>query len=146
MPLAIAWLQIGAGSMIFIIFLGAFFPLLLATMDGVRGVRDTWCEVAESLGATKFETFTTVVLPGAMPVIWNGCRIAFGIAWMCVVAAEMLPGTTAGLGFLIMYAYNLGQIQIIVAGMVIIGIIGIGVDGIFRAVDKTYLSWRALER
>jgi len=146
MPLAIAWLQIGAGSMIFIIFLGAFFPLLLATLDGVRGVRNTWCEVAESLGATKFEMFTTVVLPGAMPVIWNGCRIAFGIAWMCVVAAEMLPGTSEGLGFLIMYAYNLGQIQIIVAGMVIIGIIGIGVDCIFRAVDKTYLSWRALER
>jgi len=79
-------------------------------------------------------------------VSWNGCRIAFGIAWMCVVAAEMLPGTSEGLGFLIMYAYNLGQIQIIVAGMVIIGIIGIGVDCIFRAVDKTYLSWRALER
>ncbi len=146
MPLAIAWLQIGAGSMIFIIFLGAFFPLLLATIDGVRGVRNTWCEVAESLGATKFETFTTVVLPGALPVIWNGCRIAFGIAWMCVVAAEMLPGTSAGLGFLIMYAYNLGQIQIIVAGMVVIGIIGIGVDFVFRTVDKRYLSWRALER
>jgi NitT/TauT family transport system permease protein len=146
MPLAIAWFQIGGGSMIFIIFLGAFFPLLLATIDGVRGVRNTWCEVAESLGATKVETFATVVLPGALPVIWNGCRISFGIAWMCVVAAEMMPGVTAGLGFLIMYAYNMGQIQIIVAGMVVIGIIGLGVDFVFRAVDTRYLSWRALER
>ena len=146
MPLAIAWLQIGPGSMLFIIFLGAFFPLLLATIDGVHEVRNSWCEVAESLGATKFEMFTTVVLPGALPAIWNGCRISFGIAWMCVVAAEMLPGTSAGLGFLIMYAYNLGQIQIIVAGMVVIGIIGLGVDFVFRAVDKRYLSWRALER
>jgi NitT/TauT family transport system permease protein len=146
MPLAVAWFQLGMQAMIFIIFLGAFFPILLSTIDGVRGVRNSWLDVAASLKATDIETFRTVILPGSLPSIWNGLRIAFGIAWMCVVAAEMLPGTTAGLGFLIMYAYNLGQIQIIVAGMVIIGLIGLGTDLLFRFAEKRYLSWRALER
>jgi len=146
MPLAVAWFQLGLQSIIFIIFLGAFFPILVSSIDGVRGVRNLCLDVAASFKATDMETFLTVLLPGSLPSIWNGLRIAFGIAWMCVVAAEMLPGTTAGLGFLIMYAYNLGQIQIIVAGMVIIGLIGLLADSLFRVVEKRYLSWRALER
>jgi NitT/TauT family transport system permease protein len=61
---------------------------------------------------------------------------------MCVVAAEMLPGTTAGLGFLIMYAYNLGQLQVIGAGIVVIGIIGLGADAIFRAGQDRLFAWQ----
>jgi len=92
--------------------------------------------------STTFEKVRTVIVPGALPVIWTGLRVAFAVAWMCVVAAEMLPGTSAGLGFMIMYAYNLGQLQVIGAGMVIIGIIGLGADMLFRAGQKKFFHWQ----
>ena len=142
MPFAIAWFGIGFDSILFIIVFGAFFPILINTIDGVEGVRRRWIEVAEMFHATPLEKVTTVVFPGASPMIWTGLRVSFGIAWMCVVAAEMLPGTTAGLGYLIMYAYNLGQLQVIGAGMVIIGIIGLGADFLFRAGQVRFFSWQ----
>ena len=92
--------------------------------------------------ATTFERFRTVILPGALPGIWTGLRVSFGVAWMCVVAAELLPGTTAGLGFLIMYAYNLGQLQVIGAGMIVIGLIGLLADTAFRAGQERFFSWQ----
>jgi NitT/TauT family transport system permease protein len=145
MPFAIAWFGIGMNSILFIIATGAFFPILINTIDGVNGVRRQWVEVAEMLHATPFEQVRTVVVPGALPVIWTGLRVSFGVAWMCVVAAEMLPGSSAGLGFLIMYAYNLGQLQVIGAGMIIIGIIGLGADTLFRAGQARFFSWQGKE-
>ncbi len=142
MPFAIAWFGIGFKSIIFIIFMGAFFPILINTIDGVYGVRNQWTDVARMFRATSFEKIRTVVVPGALPVIWTGLRVAFAVAWMCVVAAEMLPGTSAGLGFMIMYAYNLGQLQVIGAGMVVIGIIGLGADGLFRAGQARFFHWQ----
>lgn len=146
MPLVIGWLRIGTSSMVFIIFIGALFPVLINVIDGVRAVRLSWLEVAQSLGATRGEVLRTVVFPAALPGIWTGMRVAFGVAWMCVVAAEMLPGTTVGLGYLIMYAYNLGQIQIIIAGIIVIGLIGLGVDVLFRLAGERWMSWQASER
>lgn len=145
MPLAIAWFKIGFGSLIFIIFIGSFFPVLISTVEGVHNVRIRWLEVAESLGATTGEKFVTVVIPGALPFIWTGFRLAFGVAWMCLVAAEMLPGTSAGLGYLIMYAYNLGQIGVIVAGMIVIGVIGIFSDYLFRCGQVRFFGWQGKE-
>ncbi len=145
MPLAIAWFSIGFGSILFIIFIGSFFPVLISTLDGVRAIRVLWLDVAETLGATPLEKFITVIAPAAFPFVWTGLRVAFGIAWMCVVAAEMLPGTSSGLGYLIMYAYNLGQIQVIVAGMVVIGIIGILFDHLFRAGQSRLFAWQGKE-
>jgi NitT/TauT family transport system permease protein len=87
-----------------------------------------------------------VILPGAAPTIWTGLRVGFGIAWMCVVAAEMLPGTTSGLGYLILYAYNFGQMQVIIAGMVVIGLIGLSIDYFFKGVEAREFGWRELER
>jgi NitT/TauT family transport system permease protein len=87
-----------------------------------------------------------VILPGAAPTIWTGLRVGFGVAWMCVIAAEWMPGTTMGLGYLILYAYNFGQINVVVAGMVVIGIIGIAFDLLFKQVEKRWFMWRGLER
>ena len=145
MPFAIAWFGIGFNSILFIIGMGAFFPILINTVDGVQGDRLRWIEVAETFHATTFEKLRTVILPGALPVIWTGLRVSFGVAWMCVVAAEMLPGTTAGLGYLIMYAYNLGQLKVIGAGMIIIGIIGLGADTLFRAGQTRLFGWQGRE-
>ncbi|ABS55254.1 binding-protein-dependent transport systems inner membrane component [Methanoregula boonei 6A8] len=145
-PLALAWFKIGIVSIVFIIFIGAVFPILLNTVDGVRGVKNTWIEVCTTLGASERQILTKVILPGAAPTIWTGLRVGFGISWMCVVAAEILPGPTSGLGYLIMYAYNLGQINVIIAGIIVIGLIGLVIDQGFRAVEKRWFGWRGLER
>ncbi|KAF5032218.1 putative aliphatic sulfonates transport permease protein SsuC [anaerobic digester metagenome] len=145
-PLALAWFKIGLGSMVFIIALGSFFPVLLNTLDGVRSVKRTWIEAAMTLGATERQILTRVILPGALPTIWTGMRVGFGIAWMCVVAAEMMPGTNSGLGYLILYAYNFSQVQVIIAGMIVIGIIGLGIDVALRRFEERRFRWRELER
>jgi NitT/TauT family transport system permease protein len=145
-PLALAWFKIGLASMVFIIALGAFFPILLNTLDGVKSVKRNWIESAEILGANHRQVMLKVVLPGAAPTIWTGLRVGFGIAWMCVVAAEMMPGTNSGLGYLIISSYNWGQVQVIIAGMIVIGLIGIGFDYLFKVIDRRSFSWRELER
>lgn len=145
-PLALAWFKTGLVSMTFIIFIGAIFPVLLNTVDGVKSVNRTWVESAFTFGATQPQILRKVILPAALPTVWTGLRLGFGIAWMCVVAAEMLPGTTTGLGYLIMYAYNWGQSQVIIAGMIVIGLIGLGIDGLFRAVENRQFRWRGMIR
>jgi NitT/TauT family transport system permease protein len=145
-PLALAWFKIGFVSIVFIIFIGAFFPILLNTIDGVKSIKRTWVEVAGTLGARETQILGKVILPGASPTIWTGLRVGFGIAWMCVVAAEWLPGITRGLGYLILYAYNFGQTNVIIAGMVVIGVIGILIDQVFKAGERRWFSWRSLER
>lgn len=146
LPLSIAWYGIGLTSKVFIIFIGAFFPILINTIDGIKNVRKTWLEVAATLGASERQLLVKVVIPGAAPLIWTGLRIGFGIAWMVLVAAELLPGTTSGLGYLIMYAYNFGQFDVIVAGMIVIGLIGISIDFLFQGVERRKFSWRRQER
>jgi NitT/TauT family transport system permease protein len=73
-------------------------------------------------------------------------RVGFGIAWMCVVAAEMMPGTNSGIGYLIMSSYNWGQVPVIIAGIIVIGLIGIVVDYLFKLVERSSFKWRELER
>jgi len=145
-PLALAWFKIGITSVVFIISVGAFFPILLNTIDGVNGVKKTWIEVASNLGSSERQMMAKVIIPGAAPTIWTGLRVGFGVAWMCVIAAEWMPGTTVGLGYLILYAYNFGQINVVVAGMVVIGIIGIAFDFLFKKVENRWFMWRGLER
>jgi len=143
-PLALAWFKVGLTSIVFIIFIGAFFPILLDTIHGVNGIRRTWLEAAYTLGANDWLILYKVVIPGAAPTIWTGMRVGFGIAWMCVVAAEMLPGISSGLGYLIIYSYNWGMVDTIIAGMVTIGLIGLAMDFGFRAVESKEFKWRGL--
>lgn len=145
-PLALAWFKIGFGSIVFIIFIGAFFPVLLNTIDGVKRVNKTWIETAQIFGATDLQLLAKVIVPASLPTIWTGLRVGFGIAWMSVVAAEMLPGTTSGLGYLILYAYNFGQIQVIVAGMIVIGLIGLCIDYLLKRVETKKFHWQGMDR
>jgi NitT/TauT family transport system permease protein len=145
-PLALAWFRIGLLSMVFIIAIGAFFPILLNTLDGVKSIKKTWIEAAHTLGAKERQVLAKVILPGAAPTIWTGLRVGFGIAWMCVVAAEMMPGTNSGIGYLIITSYNWGQVQVIIAGIVVIGLIGLGIDYLFKIVERKKFMWRELDR
>lgn len=145
-PLALAWFKIGFGSIVFIIFIGAFFPVLLNTIDGVKRVNKTWIETAQIFGATDLQLLAKVIVPASLPTIWTGLRVGFGIAWMSVVAAEMLPGTTSGLGYLILYAYNFGQVQVIIAGMIVIGLIGLCIDYLLRRIEHKKFHWQGMDR
>lgn len=128
-------------SMLFIIFVGAFYPILTATIHGVRSVNTTLVDSARVLGASQRQIFRKVLLPAALPAIITGMRIGLGIAWMCLVSAEMLPGSLSGIGYMITHAFTLASTDIVIAGMISIGCVGAFMDMIFRQIEKVKFSW-----
>lgn len=133
-------------SMLFIIFIGSFFPILINTVHGVSGVRSTLIDSARVLGASEGDIFLKILLPAAAPSIVTGMRLGLGGAWMCLVAAEMMPGSISGVGYLITHAYTVARTDIVMAGMISIGMIGIVIDGTFRFFEDRYFSWQRLSR
>jgi len=115
--------EIGIG-MVFILFWGAVFPILMDTMHGVRGVRRRHLEVARVSGAGKWFSFRHVILPASVPDIIAGYRMAVGRCWMVIIAAEMLPGTNSGIGYLLRYAYQISRYDVMGACVTIIALIG----------------------
>ena len=142
-PIAILWFGIGDRSALFIIFLGAFFPILLNTISGVLSINKRLIESSMILGARKATLFTKVLAPGAMPSIITGIRIALGIGWMTLVAAEFTGVRSGyGLGYMIMTARDIQRPDQIIAGMAVIGLIGFGMDMVIRKIEDTILRWR----
>jgi len=94
-------------GMLFVIFYGGFFPIFLNTVLGVKSVKDIFIESAQLLGADKNQLFRKVIVPSALPAILTGLRVGLGVSWMVIIAAEMLPGSDAGIGYLIMFSYEL---------------------------------------
>lgn len=133
-------------SMIFIIFIGAFFPIITNTIYGVQSVRRILIDSALVLGAQSHDVFRKILLPAAAPSIVSGMRIGLGVAWMCLVAAEMLPGSIAGVGYLITHAYTMARTDIVIAGMISIGVIGTLLDTVFRYIADKKFSWQRLSR
>lgn len=133
-------------SMLIIIFIGAFFPILLNTVYGVKSVRSTLIDSARVLGASKRDIFLKILLPGAAPSIVTGMRLGLGVAWMCLVAAEMMPGSISGIGYVITHAYIVARTDIVIAGMVSIGAIGLALDAAFRYFETRCFAWQRLSR
>lgn len=133
-------------TMLIVIFIGAFFPILLNTVHGFSGVPATLIDSARVLGASERDIFFKVLLPGAAPSIVTGMRLGLGGAWMCLVAAEMMPGSISGIGYLITHAYTVARTDIVMAGMISIGIIGLLIDVTFRAVEDRCFAWKRLAR
>ncbi len=129
-------------SMLFIIFIGAFYPVMTSTIHGVRSVNVTLIDSARVLGASEMQIFRKVLIPAAMPSIITGMRIGLGIAWMCLVSAEMLPGSLSGVGYLITHAFTLASTDIVIAGMISIGLVGALMDMIFHRIEQVKFSWR----
>ena len=133
-------------SMLFIIFIGGFYPILTSAMHGVRTVPGALLDAARVLGANEGDIFCKVLLPGSAPAIVNGLRIGLGVSWMCLVSAEMLPGSLSGVGYLITHAYTVGRTDVVVAGMVSIGTIGACMDWLFRQTEERKFAWKRLAR
>ncbi len=133
-------------SMIFIIFIGGFYPILTSSIHGVTSVNRTLIDSARVLGAGEMQVFHKVLLPAAMPSIINGLRIGLGISWMCLVSAEMLPGSISGVGYLITHAYTLASTDIVIAGMISIGVVGMAMDKVFHHIENRKYAWQRLAR
>ena len=141
-PFAMIWFKAGVvESSAFIVFIGAFFPILLNTISGVKGVPVLFIESAYTLGANSKQILTKVVLPASMPNILSGLRIGIGIGWMSLVAAEMM-GQDYGLGSFIINSSTVLRMDRVVVGMITIGILGFLMDRIFKWLESSLLSWR----
>lgn len=135
-PIAILWFGIGDGAGIFLIFLSAFFPIAVGTTAAVRNISLVHQRSAQNFGLRGLELFRRVVLPAAMPQIITSLRIALGVAWLVIVAAEMV-GMDSGLGYLINDARNAGsRYDLVVATMIVIGLIGIVLDLLIRRLER----------
>ncbi|MEO3387307.1 ABC transporter permease [Mesorhizobium sp. CAU 1741] len=140
LPLAMIIFGIGPKSAIFLVFLGAFYPILINTVFGVRSVEPRLFEAASMLGCTGSAQFAKVVLPAALPAIFTGLRLGLGFAWMIIVIGEM-TGVSTGLGAIIMEARQLSRTEIVICGMIAIGIAGFISDRIILMVGRRLLSW-----
>lgn len=135
-PIAILWFGVGDLASVFLIFLGCFFPLVLTAINAVQSVPAVYVNAARNFGLSPAAIVGRVLYPAAAPQLIVGLRITLGVAWLVVVAAEMIA-VNSGLGFLIVDARNAGnRYDLVVAGMVIIGLIGLLLDAGMRSLEK----------
>ncbi|RLB00152.1 MAG: ABC transporter permease [Deltaproteobacteria bacterium] len=142
-PIAILWFGIGIKSAAFIIFLGSFFPILLNTISGVLSVNNIFLEAARTLNASERDIFFKVLIPGSIPSIFVGMKIGMGIGWMTLVAAEFTGVKEGyGLGYMIMTARDIQRPDEIIAGMFVIGAIGLLINYALASCESKILRWR----
>jgi ABC-type nitrate/sulfonate/bicarbonate transport system permease component len=139
-PLSILWFGIGDLQIVYIIFLAAFFPVVLNSLAGARDVDTYLVRAGLSLGASGRELFLTVVLPAALPHIFTGVRIGLGIGWMALVAGELVAAPS-GLGYMINNARTLFRSDYILLGMVLIGALGLALDYLMRQAARLAMPW-----
>ena len=138
-PLAIVFFGVGNKPAVFLIFLGALFPIVVACMNGVATVPVVFRQAGRNFGLSSAELVRRVVLPASLPQILVGLRLAFGVAWLVVVAAEMVA-VNSGLGYLVIDSRNAGnRYDLVVAAMLLIGVLGLALDSVFRQCER--LRW-----
>jgi NitT/TauT family transport system permease protein len=136
-PVAILWFGVSDAAPIFLIFLASVFPITVTTIAAVQGVQAVYLRAAKNFGLSGAKLFLRVIFPATLPQIITGLRIALGVAWLVVVAAEMIA-VNSGLGYLIIDARNAGKrYDLVVAGMVVIGMIGWLLDGLMRQLERS---------
>jgi NitT/TauT family transport system permease protein len=142
-PIAILWFGVGNASPIYLIFIASVFPMIVQTTAGVHTIEKRYLRAAENFGVTRAKLFLQVVIPATLPQIIVGMRIGLGVAWLVVVAAEMIA-LHSGLGYLIIDSRNAGnRYDLVIAGMIIIGLIGLLLDGIMRLLENMKMvRWR----
>lgn len=139
-PLAILWFGIGESSKLYIIFYGAFFPILLNTVDGIHNIDKRYLELGRVYEVDKKRLVWRVILPGALPSILTGIRVGLGNAWVCVVAAEMIAATK-GIGYMLTNGRSLSRADDVILAMLLIGVVGKFMDDILKFVSKKIMKW-----
>lgn len=139
-PIAIIWLGIGEQSKIFIIFIGAFFPILTNVIDGISQIDKRFFEVSQTFEISRKKLITNVMIPAALPQVMTGLKIGLGNAWICVVAAEMIAATS-GIGYMLMDGRSLSMPGQVVLSMIIVGIIGKLMEDILRSIQNKLIKY-----
>ena len=142
-PIAILWFGVGNVSPIFLIFISSVFPMVVQTTVGVHTIEKRYLRAAANFGVSRATLFRQVVIPAVLPQIIVGMRIGLGVAWLVVVAAEMIA-LRSGLGYMIIDSRNAGnRYDLVIAGMIIIGLIGLLLDGLMRLLEGLkVVRWR----
>ena len=142
-PIAILWFGVGDASPIYLIFISSVFPMIVQTTVGVHTIDKRYLRAAENFGVSRATLFTQVVIPAVLPQVLVGMRIGLGVAWLVVVAAEMIA-LRSGLGYMIMDSRNAGnRYDLVIAGMIIIGVIGLSLDSSMRRLERIrWVRWR----
>lgn len=142
-PIAILWFGVGDVSPIFLIFISSVFPMVVQTTAGVHTIEQRYLRAAANFGVSRGTLFRQVVIPAVLPQIIVGMRIGLGVAWLVVVAAEMIA-LRSGLGYLIIDSRNAGnRYDLVIAAMIIIGLIGLMLDGVMRLLEGLKaVRWR----
>jgi NitT/TauT family transport system permease protein len=142
-PIAILWFGVGNASPIYLIFISSVFPMAVQTVSGVHTIEPRYLRAAANFEVSRRELFRRVVIPAALPQIIVGMRIGLGVAWLVVVAAEMIA-LRSGLGYLIIDSRNAGnRYDLVIAGMIIIGLIGFALDAVMRRLEGLRaVEWR----
>jgi NitT/TauT family transport system permease protein len=140
LPLSMILFGLGSRSAFALVFLGAFYPILLNTIFGVKNVDPKLFEAASMLGCHGKAQFYRVVLPAALPSIFNGLRLGLGLAWFVIVVGEM-TGVPQGLGAIIMDGRTLSRTELVICGMIVIGVAGYVSDRIILAIGNRFLRW-----
>jgi NitT/TauT family transport system permease protein len=140
LPLSMIFFGVGPNAAVFLVFLGAFFPIVINTTFGVKSVEGRLFEAAAMLGCKGASMFRQVVLPAAMPSIFNGLRLGHGIAWFLIVVGEM-TGVPEGLGAAIMDGRMLSRTDVVISGMIVIGFTGFMTDRFLVVLNNRILKW-----
>ncbi len=149
LPIAILWLGTGTPTALAIVAYASFFPVLINTVHGVSRVDRKLVLAAHTMGISRWTILTRVVLPGALPSILLGTRLAMGVAWTAIIAAELAVGAKSGGGgsggigqmMFVFYAYNI-DLNAIVVCMAVVGVVALLIDQLFRLVEKRLIPWR----
>jgi ABC-type nitrate/sulfonate/bicarbonate transport system permease component len=149
LPIAILWLGTGTPTALAIVAYASFFPVLVNTVHGVSRVDRKLVLAARTMGMSRLTILTRVVLPGAMPAILLGTRLAMGVAWTAIIAAELAVGSKSGGGssggigqmMFVFYAYNI-DLNAIVVCMAVVGVVALLIDRLFRTAERHLIPWR----
>lgn len=144
LPISIAIFGIADFGAIFLITIGAFYPIVINTTQGARDVETNWIRAAQMMGANRFDILRRIVLPAALPSIFTGLRIGLGIGWTAVIVSEMVA-VKSGLGYVLWDAYYVGRMDIVIADMVSIGLVGFLSDWLIVRLEMWVLRWRRLQ-
>lgn len=140
-PLLVVWFGIGELPKAILILVGTIPVIIIGTMSGVKSTPALRISVARTLGASNAQIFRKVVLPSALPEIFTSMRVGIGVAWTCLVAAELIAASS-GLGWLVQFAGQALQVAIVIVGIVIIGLIGYAMELAIRKIENIVVPWR----
>jgi ABC-type nitrate/sulfonate/bicarbonate transport system permease component len=140
-PLLVVWFGIGELPKILLILVGTVPVIIIGTISGVKGTPPLRLAVARTLGASETQIFRHVILPSVLPEIFTAMRVGIGVAWTCLVAAELIAADR-GLGWLVQFAGQALQVAIVIVGIIVIGVLGYGMEMLIRLAERHAVPWR----